>query len=154
MSFEIRSAEQSSESEPEAHLVCHFADNEWWNLLSLTHECGFDNNQEFVSAVYPASEEKVRELDEKSARGLYFGVSAILNQDTLPFATTWDTDDDRLHFRWAREPVYAPDRKPHDNQNPGARSDFDLDKAELHRLLNVLSKGPVLVARLEDAGTY
>ncbi len=134
-------------------VVCRFADGEWWNLLSLAHECGFDPNKEYVPVVYPANVGETNELDGKLADGLYIGVGVVLNQDTLPFATTWDSDDGRLHFRWANPPAYAPDREPVDSRNSGESPDFGLDKTKLRRLQECLHKARVLVARIEETGT-
>ena len=124
-----------------------FADDEWWNLLSLAHECGFDPNREHAPTVYPEEVGETNELDNKLTSGLYIGVNAVLRQDTLPFATTWDSDDGRLHFRWAEAPGYARDREL--ENGPVSSQDFALDKAELRRLLEYLGKGPVLVERVE-----
>lgn len=131
-------------------IICRFTEKEWWSLLSLAHECGFDAAKEYVSAVYPTNTEGDKELDPKAASGLYIGVGVILNQDTLPFATTWESDDGRLHFRWAVTPGYALDHKPEDVQNSGNRSDFALNKRELQRFSDYLGKGRVLVARTES----
>ena len=129
-------------------VACHFTDAEWWNLLSLAHECGFDPAEEYVSVVYPPGEDEARELDGKAASGLYIGVNTILNQDTLPFATTWESDDGRLHFRWANAPAYARDRTPANDRNPGSDANFDLDRKDLQRLLECLGNTRVLVARV------
>lgn len=151
MAFEIRFMDQGPVFGGADPVACRFADDEWWNLLSLAHECGFDSDEEYVSVMYPAEGEP-RELDERLASGLYIGVNVILNQDTLPFATTWESDDGRLHFRWTSEPGYARDREPEDNRSPGASPDFSLDKDELRRLLDCLRKDPLLVAHTEGSG--
>ncbi|CAN5624685.1 hypothetical protein BH24ACT22_BH24ACT22_05880 [soil metagenome] len=176
MAFEIRFLDRGPVYGGGDPLICRFTDEEWWNLLSLAHECGFDPNEEFVPVVYPENVGETNELDNKAVSGLYIGVSTILNQDTLPFATTWESNDGRLHFRWAgapgyarireiRPPVavvlhfrwagapgYARDREPGVAQTPGTNSDFDLEKASLRRLLGYLGKVSVLVARIEGPG--
>ena len=150
MAFEIKFVDQGPIHAGGDPVVCRFTDDEWWNILSLAHECGLDPNEEYVTVLYPSDEGETHELDDKIAGGLYIGVSSILNQDTLPFATTWETDDDRLHFRWASEPGYARDREPDNTRNRGSEPDFDLDKAELRQLLECLRKDRLLVARVAD----
>lgn len=153
MTFEIRFVDQGPVYGGGDPVVCRFAEEEWWNLLSLAHECGFDPGEEYVPVVY-LPEGESNELDGELASGLYIGVNVILNQDTLPFATTWESDDGRLHFRWAGTPGYARDRKPERAENSGASPDFDLHKDDLQRLLKYLGKVMTLVARVEDPGTH
>ncbi|MGB3682941.1 MAG: hypothetical protein WA990_10705 [Rubrobacteraceae bacterium] len=160
MAFEIRLIDQGPVYGGEDPVAGRFADEEWWNFLSLAHECGFDPGEEYVPVVYPEGEGETNELGNKLMSGLYIGVNMVLNQDTLPFATTWDSDDGRLHFRWAGSPGYARDRRPEDGQGsregsdespgagPGAGPDFALDEAELRRLRDYLGKGPMLVVRV------
>ena len=149
MAFEIRFVDQGPVYGGGNPVVCRFTEEEWWNLLSLAHECGFDPDEEYVPVVYPESAGETNELDGKAAGGLYIGVGVVLNQDTLPFATTWESDDGRLHFRWAGTPDYAQDREPEDSRSSGTTADFALDKAELRRLQEYLGKDRVLVARTE-----
>ena len=149
MAFEIRLVDQGPVYGGGDPVACRFADDEWWNLLSLAHECGFDPGEEYAEVVYPASIGETNELDGKAAGGLYIGVGVILNQDTLPFATTWESDDGRLHFRWANAPAYARDKEPANNRSSDAGPNFALDKAELRRLQECLRKVRVLVARVE-----
>jgi hypothetical protein len=153
MAFEVRFVDQGPVYSGGEPVVCRFADDEWWNLLSLAHECGFDPAEEYVSVVYPANAEASQELDGRAASGLYIRVSVVLNQDTLPFATTWESDDGRLHFRWASTPGYARGREPEEARDATGNPDFALDKVDLQRLLECLGKTRVLVARVEDTGT-
>ena len=151
MAFEVRLADQGPVHGGGNPVASRFADDEWWNLLSLAHACGFDPGEEYVSVVYPAEKGETHELDDKVAGGLYIGVNMLLSQDTLPFATTWESDDGRLRFRWASTPSYARDRKP--ERAGEADPDFALHRADLQRLLECLGKGQVLVARTEDPRT-
>ncbi len=153
MAFEIRLVDQGPVYGGGHPVACRFTDDEWWNLLSLAHECGFDPSEEYVPVVYPAEEGGANELDGRLASGLYIGVGVILHQDTLPFATTWEAEDGRLHFRWASTPGYARDRGPVEARAAADNSDFALDKLVLQRLLEYLGKTRVLVARVEDPGT-
>ena len=153
MAFEIRLADQGPVYGGSDPVVCRFADHEWWNILSLTHECGFDPGEEYASIVYPENVDEANELDGKVASGLYIGVGVVLNQDTLPFATTWETDDGRLHFRWADAPRYARDRAPENTHNPDAGPDFALNKEELRRLQESLRGVRLLVVRKEGLGS-
>lgn len=153
MAFEIRYVDRGPVYGGGDPLICRFTDEEWWNLLSLAHECGFDPDEEYIPFVYPGGMGEASELDDKAVSGLYIGVNTILNQDTLPFATTWETNDGRLHFRWAGAPAYARDRVPSEKQTSGTVPDFDLDKRSIRRLLGYLGKVPLLVARVEDPGT-
>ena len=150
MAFEIRIVDRGPIYGGSDPVVCRFTDVEWLNLLSLAHECGFDAGKEYVSVVYPEGTDEAPPLDDRLAGGLYIGVNTILNQDTLPFATTWESDDGRLYFRWANTPGYAQDRIPDDGPDTGDGLDFDLDREELRRLLESLEKTRVLVARVED----
>ena len=147
MAFEIRFKDQGPVYGGGDPVVCRFSDDEWWNLLSLAHECGFDPDEEYAPVVYPATGGEANELDGRAAGGLYIGVGVVLNQDTLPFATTWESDDGRLHFRWTNAPAYARDREPADSRSRGASPDFALEKAELRKLQESLRKVRVLVAR-------
>ncbi|MGB3634649.1 MAG: hypothetical protein WA982_11460 [Rubrobacteraceae bacterium] len=149
MAFEIRFIDQGPVYGGSDPVACRFTDDEWWNLLSLAHECGFDPSEEYAPLVYPESVGETNALDSKLSSGLYIGVSAVLNQDTLPFATTWESDDGRLHFRWANAPDYVRDQKPGQTENSGP--DFALDKKELRRLMECLRKDQVLVARIDNA---
>lgn len=153
MAFEVGVANQGAVYGAENLPPCRFTDAEWWNILALAHECGLDPAREYVHLVYPAKPGESHELDSRLASGLRIGVGAILNQDTLPFATTWESEDDRFHFRWAVEPGYARDLEPDNSRNTGSYWDFDLDKAELHRLLECLGGGRVAVMRVEDPFT-
>lgn len=148
MAFEIRISVPGPVHE-ESPPVARFRDDEWWNLLSLAHVCGFDPSREHVHIVYPADGE-AHQLDDRLASGLYIGVRAALSQDTLPFATIWDSDDGRLHFRWTDTPGYGRRRQPDDSRNSGVKPDFDLDEANLRRLLKCLREDRVLVAWTED----
>ncbi|CAN5676843.1 hypothetical protein BH24ACT21_BH24ACT21_05980 [soil metagenome] len=123
MAFEIRLADQGPVYGGGHPVVCRFTDDEWWNLLSLAHECGFDPGEEHVPVVYPAEEGGANELDG------------------------------RLHFRWASTPSYARDREPVEARAAIDNSDFALGKVDLQRLLECLGKTRVLVARVEDPGT-
>lgn len=87
MAFEIRSVVQGPMYGGDA-VAGRFADDGWWNLLSLARECGFDPNWEHAPTVYPEEVGETNELDNKLASGLYIGVNVVLSQDTLPFATT------------------------------------------------------------------
>lgn len=148
MAFEIRLLDLGPIHSGGDPVACRFADDEWWNILSLAHECGFDPDEECASVLYPSDGDEAHELNDKAAASLYIGVSAILNQDTLPFATTWESDDGRLHFRWSIPPGYARDRE--DSRNPDASPDFALNKTELRQLLECLRKDRLLVARVEE----
>lgn len=148
MAFEVRFVDRGPVFGGAEPVACRFADDEWRNLLAPAHECGFDPGKEYVSTVFPAAGES-HELDDRLAGGLYIGVGVILNQDTLPFASTWESDDGRLHFRWVDEPAYARSRAPEDNRSPDNGPDFVLDRGELRRLLECLRAGRVLVARTE-----
>ncbi len=150
MAFEIRLVDQGPVYGGSDPVVCRFADDEWSNLLSLAHECGFDPGEEYVPTMYPEVAGAANELDGKAAGGLYIGVGVILNQDTLPFATTWESDDGRLHFRWAKTPAYARGLEPAKGRSPDASPDFVLDKAALRRLQEVLRNVRVLVARTKN----
>lgn len=145
MAFEIRLVDQEPIYGGSDPVVCRFTDEEWWNLLSLAHECGFDPNKEYISLVCPANAGETHELD-----GIYIGVSMVLNQDTLPFATTWESDDGRLRFRWAKAPDYAPDREPEETRDAADNPDFALDESDLQLLLECLGKTRVLAARVGD----
>lgn len=152
MPFEVRVVDEGpvfSGGEPGA---CRFTEDEWWNLLALAHECGFDPAGEYVQVVYPP-EGETHELDNRLVAGLYIGVSAILHRDTLPFATTWESDDGRFHFRWADTPGYPQDRGPENDLYSRTNSDFDLDEAEIRELLKCLSNDRVLVERTREAKT-
>lgn len=78
MAFEIRLVDQGPIYGGSDPVVCRFTE-EWWNLLSLAHECGFDPNKEYISLVYPANAGETYELGGKAASGLYIGVSMVLN---------------------------------------------------------------------------
>lgn len=135
MSFEIKSAAQQGPGESPAET---FPDDEWRNLIALARECGFGPDGEYERLVYLDAGASF-ELDARAAQRLYIGVGAVLNQDTLPFAATWDEEDARLHFRWV--------------EGPRAGSRFSLDKARLRRLADQLYKGPMLVSRVPDPKT-
>lgn len=153
MAFEVRFVDQGPVYGGSDPVACRFTDGEWWNLLSLAHECGFDPDEKYVPVVYPEEVGEANELEGKAAGGLYIGVGVVLNQDTLPFATTWESDDGKLHFRWANPPGYARDREPENSRDSGATPDFALDKAELRRLQECLRKDRVLVARVDGKET-
>ncbi|HZY64807.1 MAG TPA: hypothetical protein VFE21_02875 [Rubrobacteraceae bacterium] len=146
MAFEVRSS--AAAADKERSVIAFFTDEEWWNLLALAHECGFDPGRELVRIVYPRKDEG-SELGLRRAQQLYIGVNAVLNQDTLPFATTWETEDGRLHFRWIKDPRYerrlVPPGTPADSS---VDTDFQLEKSELKRLRDHLYKGPVFVKRI------
>lgn len=116
-------------------------------MLALAHECGFDPDQQYANHLYPNPGE-TSELEVRLAQQLYIGVSAIVNQDTLPFATTWESDDGELHFRWVDEPHYAGERAPEEAQAGSSEgTEFSLRKAELQQLMDHLYNGPVLLRR-------
>lgn len=98
MAFEIRASKPG-----ETPVIGRFTDEEWWNITALAHECGFDPERENESLVYPAVGD-TQELGIRLAQQLYIGAGVILNQDVLPFATTWDSDDGHIHFRWVKPP--------------------------------------------------
>ncbi len=102
MSFEARAVEPAEEGE--VPVIGRFTDEEWWNLTALAHECGFDAGREHERLVYPG-ESDTHELDGRVARQLRASVEAVLKQDVLPFATTWEADDGHnIHFRWVEPP--------------------------------------------------
>lgn len=91
ISFEVRAAEEDP-------VISRFTDEEWWNLTALAHECGFDAGREHERLVYPGGSD-THELNDRVSRQLRTGVEAVLKQDVLPFATTWEADDGHIHFR-------------------------------------------------------
>lgn len=145
LGFEVRSAGVREEEEPAA---VSFTDGQWWNLLALVRECGFDPGGEYGHLAYP-DEGATSELDARAAGQLYIGVGAVLNQDTLPFAATWEEDDARVHFRWVSRPGYDAAPAPEDAARD-AGSAFHLERARLRRLMDRLYQGPVLITRLPD----
>ncbi len=130
MSFEIKSAVRRGSEEPPTET---FPDDEWHNLVALARECGFGPGGEYERLV-GLEEGGAIELDAPAAQRLYIGVGVVLNQDTLPFAATWEEDDARLHFRWV--------------DGPRAGSRFSLDRDRVRRLADRLYRGPVLVSRV------
>ncbi|CAN5537641.1 hypothetical protein BH24ACT20_BH24ACT20_13490 [soil metagenome] len=145
MPFEVRAVEHEKESE--APVIGRFADAEWWNLTALAHECGFDAGREHERAVYP-EESDTHELDFRLAQQLYIGVGVVLNQDVLPFATTWESEDGYIHFRWVKPPEYGGDHAPLDRSGSGEGSDFRLKGAALERLMEHLARGPIRITRV------
>ncbi len=143
MSFEVRAIESAEESTE----IGRFTDEEWWNLTALAHECGFDAGREHERLVYPG-ESDTHELDDRVARQLRAGVEAILKQDVLPFATTWEADDGHIHFRWVEPPEYGRDHVPVDRNETVEGSDFRIKGAKLRRLVEHLTRRPVIVTRV------
>lgn len=148
MAFEVRILDQGPVYGGGDPVVCHFDDDEWWNLLSLAHECGFDPEEEYLPLVYPEEVGEANELNDRTTGGLYIGVGVVLNQDTLPFATTWESDDGRLHFRWANPPAYSRNQRPQKSGGPGEGSEFSLEVADLRQLQEYLHKARMLAARV------
>lgn len=146
MSFEVRAAEPGGE---EAPMIGRFTDEEWWNLTALAHECGFDTGREHERLVYPTIGD-TRKIDTRLAQQLYIGVSVILNQDVLPFATTWDSDDGHIHFRWVKPPEYGGEYAPVDRSRIGESLDFQVGPATLVRLREHLLQGPIRLTRLAE----
>ena len=146
MTFEVRAVKSEEVEEP---VIGHFTDEEWWNLTALAHECGFDPGREHERLVYPAAGD-TQELDTRLAQQLYIGVGVILNQDVLPFATTWDSDDGHIHFRWVKPPEYFGDHAPVDRSGIGEGSDFQIKPATLVRLRDNLIQGPIRLTRIAE----
>ncbi len=144
MPFEVRTVEPVEDRTP---VIGRFADDEWWNLTALAHECGFDAGREHEETVYPG-EGATRELDTRLAQQLYIGVGAMRSQDVLPFATTWESDDGHIHFRWVKPPGYGGEHAPIDQGEIGEGSNFRIKGAALDRLMESLARGPVRVTRL------
>lgn len=143
MSFEVRAVE-SAEEDP---VISRFTDKEWWNLTALAHECGFDAGREHERLVYPGGSD-THELNDRVSRQLRAGVEAVLKQDVLPFATTWEADDGHIHFRWAEPPEYGRDHVSVGQDETGEGSDFRIKGAKLHRLMEHLIRRPVIVTRV------
>lgn len=147
MAFEVRIMESEGGAAP---IIARFTDGEWRNLAALAHECGFDTASEYEWRVFPPFGD-TRELGARLAQQLYIGVGVILNQDVLPFATTWDSDDGHLHFRWIKPSEYGSDRVPADQSEPGEGSDFRVKPATLIRLRENLLLGPVRVTHATES---
>lgn len=145
MSFEVRAVRPSEEGP--APEIWRFTDEEWRNLTALAHECGFDAGRQHEELVYPGVGD-TGELDARLAQQLYIGVSAVRNQDVLPFATTREADDGNVHFRWVKPPGYGEELLPDDRTAGG--SDFRIERAALDRLVEHLARGPIRVTRVED----
>ena len=146
MTFEVRAAKPE---EVEESVIGRFTDEEWWNLTALAHECGFDTDREHERLVYPADGD-TNELDTRLAQQLYIGVGVILNQDVLPFATTWDSDDGHIHFRWVKPPEYGGDYAPVGRSGIEESSDFRMKPATLVRLKENLIQGPIHLTRVAE----
>ena len=145
MPFEVRAVGPAGEDEDQ--VIGRFTDDEWWNLTALAHECGFDAGREHEHLVYPNRGE-TRELDIRLAQKLYIGVGAMRSQDVLPFATTWESDDGHIHFRWVKPPDYGADYAPVDPDAFDEGSDFRIKGAALDRLMKHLTRGPVRITRV------
>lgn len=141
MAFEVRGANPEANGAP---VIGRFTDEEWWNMTALAHECGFDTGRNHERLVYPAAGD-TNELDIRLAQQLYIGVNVILNQDVLPFATTWDSDDGQIHFRWVKTPEYGRDYAPSDQTESGEGSEFRVSSSALESLMEYLVREPVRI---------
>lgn len=141
MTFEVRAAKPE---EDEEFVIGRFTDEEWWNLTALAHECGFDTGRDHERLVYPAAGD-TNELDTRLAQQLYIGVGVILNQDVLPFAATWDSDDGHIHFRWVKPPEYGRDYAPSDQTESGEGSEFRVSSSALESLMKYRVREPVRI---------
>lgn len=139
MAFEIRAAKPG-----EAPVIGHFTDEEWRNITALAHECGFDPERTHERLVYPDNGD-TQELDIRLAQQLYIGAGVILNQDVLPFATTWDSDDGHIHFRWVKPPECGRDYAPSDQTESGEGSEFRVNSSALESLMEYLMREPVRI---------
>ncbi len=148
MSFEVRAVEPTEEYG--GPVIGRFTDNEWWNITALAHECGFDAGREHERLVYPG-ESGAQELDARLVQQLYIGVGAVLSQDVLPFATSWESDDGHLHFRWVKTPEYGRDHTPVDHAEASEGSDFCVKGAALERLMEHLAQGAIRIVRVDPA---
>ncbi len=135
MAFEVRATDLPD------YMAVVFTDDEWRNLLALAHACGFDPEREHEEAAYLKGGE-AHELGAEAGVQLHKAVGVVLDQNMLPFATTWEEEDaDLLPFRWVGTPwYYAGDRD----------LEFRLSRSKLERLLGLLDRGPVVMAYFED----
>lgn len=130
MSFEVR--------DPRGSTAVVFADDEWHNLLALAHACGFDPDREQEEVANLGAGE-ARELGAGSREELRVAIKAVLDQELLPFAQTWEEEDvGEIPFRWVGTPWYYAENSDRE---------FHLKREKLERLLGMLDRGLVVEAR-------
>ncbi|MDP9458460.1 MAG: hypothetical protein CYG60_20100 [Actinobacteria bacterium] len=68
-------------------LIGRFADSEWWNLIELARRHGFEPPN--IQIHFPRPYDHPVELDTEASQGLWEAISAVYNDDVVPYASTW-----------------------------------------------------------------
>src|SRR5215210_9462021 len=84
-----------------------FADSEWWNLVELTRRYGFDLPD--VEVHYPRPYNHPVELGVDVTQRLYEAISAVWNDEAVPYALTWEESNETSSFGVAELPGEEPE---------------------------------------------
>ncbi len=129
-----------------------FEDSEWWDLIKLARDYGFEPDD--IQMHFPLPYDQPVRIEGQAARGLYEAVSALSNDDVVPYAATWDESNETGGFGT----VYLPGREPQEayvlREAPHEHPEMHVGKVQLRRLLAcaqiAAEHGGIEIRRVED----
>lgn len=143
MAFKVRPALSEFGAGKEDPRTGAFTDDDWYKILTLAREHGFDRAGEYEDLVFPEQGE-ARKLPLIASQELAVALSEVLREETAPRGETEVQ-------AW----VYAPQRRGWERVamigvGPPDRPEAQVGWAQVRQLGELAESGSIIIARVEE----
>ena len=120
-------------------VIGSFAESEWCELVQLARRYGFDPPS--VETHFPRPYDRPVELDADASRDLYEAISAVHNDEAVPYATTGEESTETSGSGTVRLPGEEPEEAAIIREAPDEHPDLHVGKVQVKRLLSCAQIG-------------
>jgi hypothetical protein len=150
--IEVRPLNAAQTVEGRDPLIGTFSDPEWWDLLELTRRYGFDLPH--VEIQYPRHYEHPVEIDAETSRSLWEMISAVYNDDVVPYSTTWEERTEPTSEGGVEFPCEEPEETSTSRESAHEHPELHVGKLQVKQLLNCAQigaeQGGIEIRRVRD----
>lgn len=120
-------------------LIASFADSEWWNLIQLARQYGFELPETQVQ--YPRPYDYPVEIDAETSRRLYEAISDVYKDDRVPYAVTWEESNTTSLSGTVDLPGMEPEEAHVSREAAHADPEFHVGKLQVKQLMDCAELG-------------
>jgi hypothetical protein len=133
-------------------IIATFADSEWWDLLELARRYGFEPPS--IEIHYPRPYGHPVQIDAQTSQDLWESMSAVYNDDAVPYATTWEESTETSSYGRVEIPGAKPEDAHISREAAHEHPEFHVGKVQVERLVACAEigaeQGGIEIMRLKD----
>lgn len=133
-------------------LIYIFADSEWWNLIELSRRYGFEPPDKQIH--FPRPYDHPVEIDTETSQRLWEAISAVYNDDAVPYALTWEESNATSFHGRVEQPGIEPEEAYVMREVPHEHPELHIGKLQVKQLMGCAQigaeQGGIEVRRVRD----